>query len=224
MNVQILVVSLRRDEIKQCCASQLSSYTPAVTCAVYSFWFRMETFSLPGDVTVTLDGAHNGYSIQLLLQALRLRLASPSPSSVESPALWVLFGAGAEKCVRDMLRELVHPVHGADQVFFTKSNHFKALGIRVHQLPFYYPSYSPFYCLIVVCMVSDPPQLVEMVSGEVGWESKLTLYRSMRVVEGGGPDGARKRGRREEEEDSVVAVFSQVLALAQAEQRWVAAS
>ena len=73
-------------------------------------------------------------------------------------------------------------------------------------------------------MVSDPPQLVEMVSGEVGWESKLTLYRSMRVVEGGGPDGARKRGRREEEEDSVVAVFSQVLALAQAEQRWVAAS
>lgn len=83
---------------------------------------RMDTFVLTG-TTLVLDGCHNGESVQSFLTSLRSIHLQPPPSS---PAeLLVLFGAGAEKCVCDMLG---HVFTAADKVLFVQSKHFKALA------------------------------------------------------------------------------------------------
>jgi len=65
--------------------------------------------------TVVLDGAHNGDSVKLFLQGLR--------SAYPGRHIHVLFGAGLEKCLGDMLTELSAQ---SDTVCFVQSKHFKA--------------------------------------------------------------------------------------------------
>lgn len=65
--------------------------------------------------TVVLDGAHNGDSVKLFLHGLRV--AYPGRH------IHVLFGAGLEKCLGDMLEELSSQ---CDSVCFVQSKHFKS--------------------------------------------------------------------------------------------------
>jgi len=84
------------------------------------FWpCRMELFHMRG-IRVWIDGAHNTESVRQLLDAFRSK-------SCRGGQLWVVFGAGADKNVRDMLR-MVFDHNGADRVVFAKSSHFKALA------------------------------------------------------------------------------------------------
>lgn len=99
------------------------------------FWpCRMDTFTLPSsstsnnpnscNVTVVLDGCHNGDSVQHFLSGLRKMY----PRS----RLVVLFGAGMEKCLDDMLQALnngIQPSCG-DSAIFVQSNHFRSLPER----------------------------------------------------------------------------------------------
>lgn len=75
---------------------------------------RMERFSYLGR-TVVLDGCHNGNSMEKFLKGLR--------SSYEGKRVMVLFGAGHEKCLIDMVDRLF--AH-ADQVTMVQSKHFRA--------------------------------------------------------------------------------------------------
>jgi len=83
---------------------------------------RMETFAVPvpsRHVTVVLDGCHNEDSVRLFLAGLRHEYPP------RTHALLVLFGAGMEKYLGEMLRHLFAL---ADGVVFVQSRHFKALS------------------------------------------------------------------------------------------------
>lgn len=98
---------------------------------------RMETFAVPvrgadapraaasgaagGPATVTtvLDGCHNEDSVRLFLSGLR------DEYPARTHALLVLFGAGMEKYLGEMVRHLFSL---ADGVVFVQSGHFKALS------------------------------------------------------------------------------------------------
>ena len=66
-------------------------------------------------VRVILDGAHNGDSVELFLKGLRNKY----PNS----QIYVLFGAGLEKQLDDMLKQLQQH---ANSVSFLQAKHFKA--------------------------------------------------------------------------------------------------
>jgi len=75
---------------------------------------RMERFNYRGS-TVVLDGCHNGNSMERFLTGLR--------STYPGRRILVLFGAGHEKCLIDMMDRLF--AH-ADQVMMVQSKHFRA--------------------------------------------------------------------------------------------------
>jgi folylpolyglutamate synthase/dihydropteroate synthase len=80
------------------------------------FWpCRMETF-LVDDVTVVLDGCHNDDSVKLFMEGLKQQYPGSS--------LLILFGAGMEKYLPDMLD---HVFRTADSVLMVQSRHFKSL-------------------------------------------------------------------------------------------------
>ena len=97
----------------------------------------MELFTISNDiknekkiVNILLDGAHNEYSIRVLLNTIKSRMCDfiPSSSFVASgdhSEVLVLFGAGADKSVDQMIISISEL---ADKIIFTRSNHFKALG------------------------------------------------------------------------------------------------
>ena len=90
----------------------------------------METFCING-LSIILDGAHNNYSVSVLLQSIRNnnRLISIEKNhSIHKREVWVLFGAGADKNVDAMLSEVFNNESGADKCYFLKSSHFKALS------------------------------------------------------------------------------------------------
>lgn len=76
---------------------------------------RMEPFAFRG-ATVVLDGCHNGLSVQKFLEGLR--------HQYKGKAIKVLFGAGHEKCLRDMLNVVLS---ASDKVTMVQSKHFKAM-------------------------------------------------------------------------------------------------
>lgn len=81
------------------------------------FWpCRMESFNID-DVTVVLDGCHNDDSVRLFMLGLKEKY----PES----ALLILFGAGMEKYLSDMLG---HVFDSADSVLMVQSRHFKSLS------------------------------------------------------------------------------------------------
>mmetsp|Transcript_26416 Transcript_26416/g.25296 ORF Transcript_26416/g.25296 Transcript_26416/m.25296 type:complete len:485 (+) Transcript_26416:195-1649(+) len=81
------------------------------------FWpCRMENFVV-NDVTVVLDGCHNDDSVKLFLLGLKEKYSDCK--------LLVLFGAGMEKYLNDMLR---HVFDHADSVLMVQSKHFKSLA------------------------------------------------------------------------------------------------
>jgi len=75
---------------------------------------RMERLQYAGH-TVVLDGCHNGDSMERFLKGLR--------TTYEGKRIVVLFGAGHDKCLTDMMDRLF--VH-ADQVLMVQSKHFRA--------------------------------------------------------------------------------------------------
>jgi folylpolyglutamate synthase/dihydropteroate synthase len=75
----------------------------------------MERFSYKGN-TVVLDGCHNGNSVERFLQGLR--------GAYPGKQLLVLFGAGHEKCLKDMMAVLLDE---ADEVMMVQSTHFRAM-------------------------------------------------------------------------------------------------
>lgn len=81
------------------------------------FWpCRMETF-LIDDVTVVLDGCHNDHSVEQFMLGLKKRYPDCH--------LQILFGAGMEKYLSDMLR---HLFDHANSVLMVQSRHFKSLS------------------------------------------------------------------------------------------------
>ena len=78
--------------------------------------YRMETFCVDG-VTIVLDGCHNGKSVELCMEGLR--------SYYSTCDLWILFGAGLDKCILDMMHEIGTK---ADQLIFAQASHFRAFG------------------------------------------------------------------------------------------------
>lgn len=84
---------------------------------------RMERFRLRG-LDVILDGCHNGDSVHHFLRGL----ASKFPSK----RLVLVFGAGLEKCLDTMIRELLSAppnALGADlSLLLVQSRHFKSLS------------------------------------------------------------------------------------------------
>ena len=77
---------------------------------------RMESFCYGGS-TVVIDGCHNGNSVQKFLEGLRDKYADRH--------IMVLFGAGHEKCLKDMLSELL--LGGCDSLVMVHSKHFRAM-------------------------------------------------------------------------------------------------
>lgn len=81
------------------------------------FWpCRMERFVLDG-VTLILDGCHNDDSVRQFMLGLREKYPDSS--------LVVLFGAGMEKYLPDMLG---HVFEKADSTVMVQSRHFKSLS------------------------------------------------------------------------------------------------
>lgn len=89
---------------------------------------RMEAFHLPSivsnrygklEVDCVVDSSHNGESVELFLQSLR------ALERYKEAAVCVLFGAGSEKCVPDMLKAVRD---NCDHVVFVQSKHFKAVS------------------------------------------------------------------------------------------------
>lgn len=81
------------------------------------FWpCRMERFLFQGQ-TIVLDGCHNGHSMERFLTGLR--------ATYEDKKIVVLFGAGHEKCLSDMVQSLFE---GADGVLMVQSKHFRSLS------------------------------------------------------------------------------------------------
>lgn len=81
------------------------------------FWpCRMESFTVD-DVTVVLDGCHNDDSVKLFMLGLKEKYADSH--------LLILFGAGMEKYLSDMLG---HLFDHADSVLMVQSRHFKSLS------------------------------------------------------------------------------------------------
>lgn len=75
---------------------------------------RMEEFKTNG-VTFVLDGCHNGDSVRQFLSGMH--------KEYPDHAVIVLFGAGKEKCVNDMLSIVMDL---ADSVIMVQSKHFKS--------------------------------------------------------------------------------------------------
>ena len=99
----------------------------------------MELFRVQG-VRVWVDGAHNLDSVSTVIHGLQhylhqrsLRTSRQSTMKVAlsmntpeaEPEIWVVFGAGAEKSVADMIVEVARQ---GDRIIMVQSNHFKALG------------------------------------------------------------------------------------------------
>lgn len=88
---------------------------PAVGMKNFFWPCRMETFSING-VEVVLDGCHNGDSVEQFLKSLR--------KNYKNDLLLIIFGAGVEKCLDDMLN---HILELSDQIVLTQSKHFRAM-------------------------------------------------------------------------------------------------
>ena len=69
------------------------------------------------DVTIVLDGCHNGKSVELCMSGLR--------SHFENCDLWILFGAGLDKCILDMMQDIGNQ---ADKLIFAQASHFRAFS------------------------------------------------------------------------------------------------
>jgi dihydrofolate synthase / folylpolyglutamate synthase len=100
-----------------CVASALLDHIriPAVGMKNFFWPCRMETFTIDG-VEVVLDGCHNGDSVEQFLKSLR--------KNYPRDRLLIIFGAGAEKCLDDML---VQVLEHSDQIIIAQSKHFRAM-------------------------------------------------------------------------------------------------
>lgn len=79
------------------------------------FWpCRMESFVYKGQ-EIVLDGCHNGESVSVFLSSLREKY--PGHTRI------VLFGAGIEKSIDDMIHAVFE---GAERVILVQSKHFKS--------------------------------------------------------------------------------------------------
>lgn len=77
---------------------------------------RVERFKHLGR-TVVLDGCHNGDSVKRFLSGMRQKYPDKR--------LLVLFGAGHDKCLSDMMTNLLEQ---ADEVIMVQSKHFRAIS------------------------------------------------------------------------------------------------
>lgn len=84
---------------------------------INSFYWpcRMEKISL-NNIDIILDGCHNGYSVHEFMKSLKMKY--------HDKRVVLLFGAGYEKCVKDMIK----PINDfADLVIMVQSKHFKSI-------------------------------------------------------------------------------------------------
>jgi folylpolyglutamate synthase/dihydropteroate synthase len=109
-----------------CLASAVLKHLGAPTTYMADFYWpcRMEMFSVPvgrsrTKAKIVIDGCHNRHSILMFLQGLRSRFPSCH--------IKVLFGAGMDKTVDDMLNVLSEH---ADSVQFIQSAHFRAVPVK----------------------------------------------------------------------------------------------
>ncbi len=85
---------------------------------------RMERFIIPTmdesyDLECIVDGSHNGESVSLFLNGIR------NIDDYHNAVLFVLFGAGSEKCVGDMIKVVIDV---PDYIVLVQSTHFKSLS------------------------------------------------------------------------------------------------
>lgn len=101
-----------------CLAMAVLKYLNVSTEGLKSFFWpcRMERFVVNG-VTLVLDGCHNDDSVRQFMLGLKEKYPDSS--------LIVLFGAGMEKYLPDMLG---HVFESADSAVMVQSRHFKSLS------------------------------------------------------------------------------------------------
>mmetsp|Transcript_17563 Transcript_17563/g.15836 ORF Transcript_17563/g.15836 Transcript_17563/m.15836 type:complete len:495 (+) Transcript_17563:13-1497(+) len=101
-----------------CVAAAAINHLDIPTNGMTDFYWpcRMETFRI-NETTVVLDGCHNGDSVNAFLQSLK--------EIYKNHEIIVLFGAGMEKCVDDMLKAVLHY---PDQVVMIQSKHFRSVS------------------------------------------------------------------------------------------------
>jgi folylpolyglutamate synthase/dihydropteroate synthase len=84
------------------------------------FWpCRLERFAVNPTTTVVIDGCHNGDSLRKFLEDLR--------SLYPNRGITMVFGAGHEKCVSEMI-DVLFDTKGADRVLMVASKHFRAMS------------------------------------------------------------------------------------------------
>lgn len=86
-------------------AKEVLNYLCIPSVGMKNFYWpcRMETFTVDG-IPVILDGCHNHQSVHLFIKSLR--------SLYPNQEIILLFGAGAEKCVDDMVEEVTNSADG----------------------------------------------------------------------------------------------------------------
>jgi dihydrofolate synthase/folylpolyglutamate synthase len=105
-------------QVENACLSQAVLEFLKVSPAGWDTFYwpcRMEQFHYAGR-TLVLDGCHNGYSMESFLRGMR--------KSYPDKRLLVLFGAGQDKSVTDMMCGLLDE---ADAVMMVQSKHFRAI-------------------------------------------------------------------------------------------------
>ena len=113
-----LVTTYKTQVQNACLSAAVLEFLNVPTDGMKGFFWpcRMETFCIAG-TTVVLDGCHNDDSVFRFLTGLKAKYPGRK--------IRVLFGAGMEKHLGEMLQ---HVVSYADNVLMVQSRHFKSLG------------------------------------------------------------------------------------------------
>jgi len=93
------------------------------------FWpCRMENFRISSSTTTmpivdcVIDGSHNGESVELFLSSLT------QIDRYKNAKICIVFGAGAEKCVTDMLQVIGSERYENMPILFVQSKHFRSMS------------------------------------------------------------------------------------------------
>lgn len=121
-------------QIENACLSAAVLRHLNIPCSGMNHFFwpcRMETFrvSPPSDpitptvpkVDCVVDGSHNGESVELFLTSLN------QIERYKNTKICIVFGAGAEKCVDDMLRVIGSDQYRDMSILLVQSKHFKSM-------------------------------------------------------------------------------------------------
>ncbi len=151
------------------------------------------------EVTVVLDGAHNGDSVELFLKGLRTKYPGRE--------ITVLFGAGLEKQLDDMLSQLQS---SADSIVFLQSKHFKSASEQELETA----SKKAGFSLPISPLYSPPKDKID--GGTVYHRLQSAILHSAGIAEEARTRSPSKQGCDSTSEAPVIAVCGSLFASAEA--------